>query len=346
MRNADLDAISALLHAGKPVDGIINFEEPARSCMTALHYYCRAPGNTAAVKLLLGSRADPNTLSYGSKPEYHYADGVSPLSSAASYGYTSIVNLLLKAGADVYGNTSVTPLYMACESGHVETVQLLLDAGADVDKAAGGRYASERNWTPLFTACQIADGEANLAVVRLLLRHGANMEQLDSEDAWTPLLLAANFGYVGIVKELCLHGARRAPVGSHDSALSASVGVDRATSVHEWLERNPDTSSTGPLLRPFSPLRYLELLSASQAKALLRAGAIATDAAVQDEAKRLLRQAANGPVRPRGFAAAQLVAAACMPWGPSSHSLWPRDARQRACVPRFPESLAPNLLVS
>ena len=322
VKASDMNELSALLKAGMAVDSIINFEEPARTCMTALFYYCRH-GNTAAVKLLLTAGAAPNVMTYGSKRGHRDADDLSPLTVVAGSGHTQIVGLLLKAGADIYGGTFVTPLYMACEGGKSETVRVLLEAGADVDKAAADGFESENNWTPLFTACQIDDGAANLAVVRLLLRHGANLERHDSSNAWTPLLLAANFGYANIVKELCLHGARRAPVGSDDTATSASRN-DRAHSVTEWLERTdaPDTS--------FSPLRHLELLSASQAKALLRAGAIATDATVQDEARRLLRQAATGLARP-GFEAAQVVAAACMPWSPASHALWPCDARQRSC---------------
>jgi hypothetical protein len=79
----------------------------------------------------------------------------------------------------------------------------------------------------------------------------------------------------------------------------------------------------------FSPLRHLELLSASQAQSLLAAGAIATQDGVKEEVMRILRRADASGERLPGYEAAQLVAAACMPWCAATHPLWPARARAR-----------------
>jgi ankyrin repeat protein len=81
-----------------------------------------------------------------------------------------------------------TPLHAACASrwhrldparaDGLETVaRLLLDAGADPNgTAGGGQAASSGGWTPL--GCAVA-GEANQAIVRLLLERGAVPDDRD-----------------------------------------------------------------------------------------------------------------------------------------------------------------------
>ena len=62
--------------------------------------------------------------------------GATPLDEAAWKGYPSVVELLLKAGANPkhrIKDSRITPLHEACARGHLETAQLLLMAGAHHD---------------------------------------------------------------------------------------------------------------------------------------------------------------------------------------------------------------------
>ena len=148
--------------------------------------------------------------------------------------------------------------------------------------------------------------------MRFLLQVGASLDQPDAIGN-TPLLSAARHGRLLNVQELCLHGADRELAGA-PTAIQVSAGYP---TVCRWLRRTRDHTS---------PLHYLELLSASQCKALLRAGGRVQDAFLHSRALCIMQR---GPGT-AGYEAAQLVAAACMPWHAASHSLWPAKSRVRA----------------
>ena len=158
-----------------------------------------------------------------------------------------------------------------------------------------------------------ANSERNyVRCMRFLLQVGADIDQTDGM-GYTPLLLAAGRGHLLNVQELCLHGANRELAGA-PTAIQESAGHP---TVCRWLRRTRDHTS---------PLHYLELLSASQCKALLRAGGRVQDAFLQSRAFCSLQRGSGTA----GYEAAQLVAAACMPWHVASHSLWPASCRARA----------------
>jgi len=87
-----------------------------------------------------------------------YAD--SALRSAARRGHLEVVKVLLEAGADVHVYDD-SPLRSAAEEGHLEIVKLLLDAGADV-------HACDDS--PLRNAFE----EDHTEIVKLLKKHGAS----------------------------------------------------------------------------------------------------------------------------------------------------------------------------
>lgn len=63
-------------------------------------------------------------------PNY-YVEGYTPLYDAASRGYTNIVRLLIKHGADVnFGNSFAKPLEIAIKKSHLEIIDILKKAGA------------------------------------------------------------------------------------------------------------------------------------------------------------------------------------------------------------------------
>ncbi len=115
-----------------------------------------------------------------------------PLFLAAEAGYTEILAVLLKAGADVnFATDGDTPLMIAAENGHSEIVKLLLKTGADVNASR------ETGSTPLYLASLNDHSE----IVKLLLKAGADVNA-SHENGFTPLYQAVQEGYIEIVKLL------------------------------------------------------------------------------------------------------------------------------------------------
>ena len=75
-----------------------------------------------------------------------------PLSLAASGGYTNIIKLLLAHGAEINSRTGsklgISPLMLAAMNGHTAAVKLLLDMGSDIN----AQIETNRN-TALTLAC-------------------------------------------------------------------------------------------------------------------------------------------------------------------------------------------------
>ena len=84
---------------------------------------------------------------------------------ASNNGYTEMVRLLLRTGADVHALNDQALRY-ASEKGHVEVVRILLEAGANASDDDALRLASHYGHTE---------------VVRLLLQAGANVHAKDDE---------------------------------------------------------------------------------------------------------------------------------------------------------------------
>ncbi|XP_056001832.1 uncharacterized protein LOC130046588 [Ostrea edulis] len=148
----------------------------------------------------------------------------SPLNAACEIGHVSIVDELVKVGADVnlqdiWGDT---PLIAACEGGHVGVVEELVKVGADVN--VKGRWG---NNTPLLTACKgghvsiveelvKAGADVNLqknygntpliAALEELVKAGADVN-LQNNYGNTPLIAACEGEHVSIVEELVKAGA-------------------------------------------------------------------------------------------------------------------------------------------
>ncbi|KAH9504343.1 hypothetical protein Btru_064693 [Bulinus truncatus] len=83
--------------------------------------------DTKIIKLLIDNGASANQKS---------SDGFLPLSLAASSNRDSVVNHLIKKGADVNqvdDRFAMTPLMHACIAGNVQIVKILLNKGADIN---------------------------------------------------------------------------------------------------------------------------------------------------------------------------------------------------------------------
>ena len=97
----------------------------------------------APVRKLLGSGQNVNA-----RVELPRAKGVTGLMLAAVEGRASIVEELIRSGADVNAKSDkgTTALMLASEEGHADCVKLLIDAGAAVDAK------NEDGWDALFMA--------------------------------------------------------------------------------------------------------------------------------------------------------------------------------------------------
>jgi hypothetical protein len=149
--------------------------------------------------------------------------GRSPLMWAAFRGDTSIMKLLIDAGADVNGVGGLgTPLAQATWAGHTAAARLLLERGANVH-ITGPRDG----YAPLHWAASSEEG--NDALAKLLLAHGADPNQGGGEhiDAFmgtlqTPLMLARRRGDTPVLAALTAAGATNATADRvYDPALPA-----------------------------------------------------------------------------------------------------------------------------
>ena len=139
------------------------------------------------VELLIQKGADINIL----------VDGMTLLYLASSYGYTKIVELLIKNGDNNINVTvnGMTPLYFASSLGYIEIVELLIKNGVDVNKK------TIENITPLYMAVQ----NNYLKIVELLIQNGANINMIIN--GMTPLYLASSLGHIEMVELLIKSGA-------------------------------------------------------------------------------------------------------------------------------------------
>ncbi|MBN1412400.1 MAG: ankyrin repeat domain-containing protein [Spirochaetales bacterium] len=156
---------------------------------------------------LLKAGADPSRAS-GS-------EGKTPLMEASSLGCLSIVDLLLKSGAEVntldaHGNNALNYSFHASSSLKKRIAVLLIDRGAGInvgEKLPGGREGT----TPLMHAA--ASGWDD--VLSTLLDKGAEVDARDRYSG-TALFYAARYGRLKCVKILLSHNA--------DPVVESAVG--------------------------------------------------------------------------------------------------------------------------
>jgi uncharacterized protein len=144
------------------------------------------------VRALLNQHVDVNTAE---------GDGATALHWAAMRGDPEMVELLLKAGANVKATTRIgaqTPLYMAASNGNAPTVAVLLQAGADANAA------NTANGT---TALMKAAAAGNADTVKLLLDHGAQVNATEPGYSQNAVMFAAAANRADVIKVLAAHGA-------------------------------------------------------------------------------------------------------------------------------------------
>jgi len=129
--------------------------------------------------------------------------GVRPLHEACFKGSIRMAGMLIGKGASVkvHSNNGSTPLHKACyQRENLELISLLLHHGADIN--AVDKYFQA---TPLNYSCYMRSG-GNLAVVRLLVEKGANVNIPDKK-GYTPLDYAVKYRKTGVIEFLRSKGA-------------------------------------------------------------------------------------------------------------------------------------------
>ena len=151
--------------------------------------------------------------------------GYTPLTIAASRGYSCVVRILLDEGASVsfVGRDGFTALHRSAMKGHVAVTKMLIGAGADLEAkdSPGGD-------TPLLVAAY----EGHFDVMRALIEAGANPDNR-SVDGSTPLYVAAQGGHVNGIKLLLRAEAN--PLLIRTEAGQTAVPLDMAAQ-HGHLE--------------------------------------------------------------------------------------------------------------
>jgi ankyrin repeat protein len=177
-QRADLPAIRGLLTAGADVNARNN------TGGTAL-MYAALSGDAPTVRLLLQKGAEVNAAA---------TNGWTALMIASVGDYESVVQALVEAGADVnqvdvYG---WTPLMRAIYEGRASAAKALLAVPA-LKVNAQNEYGA--------TALHYAAAAGNAALVRLLLKRGADVRMRDTA-GHTPAMRAVENGYAELAAVL------------------------------------------------------------------------------------------------------------------------------------------------
>ncbi|PWT98942.1 MAG: hypothetical protein C5B51_28170, partial [Terriglobia bacterium] len=186
---------------------------PQKGGLTALLFAARQ-GSLECVRELVAAGADTNLASI---------DGSTPLLVAVQNGAYDVARYLLdhEAKPNLANDKGWTPLYLAVKirnqemsaipappsEGTLDLIKVLLERGADpnvriqapteVHQGMTALWLKEQGATPLLRAALCGD----LAVVRMLLAHGADF-RIPTSDHTTPLMVAAGIGWAeGMIRE-------------------------------------------------------------------------------------------------------------------------------------------------
>jgi ankyrin repeat protein len=149
--------------------------------------------DSAKVRELLDAKPRPDV-------NVRTADGTSALHWAVYHNDVDLVDRLIAAGANVntQNDYGATPLSEAAVVGNVQVIRKLLNAGADVESANGDGQ----------TALMILARTSNVEAAKLLISKRANVNAVEQWRGQTPLMWAAAEAQPAMVKLLVEHGAK------------------------------------------------------------------------------------------------------------------------------------------
>ncbi|CAN0321645.1 unnamed protein product, partial [Ectocarpus sp. 13 AM-2016] len=159
-------------------------------------------------------------------------DGWTPLMVASQRGYTRIVRILLKEGANVLivADLGFTALLTCAQYGNLAVCKMLVNAGADLEAAT-----STNGSRPL----HLAADKGHAAVIKALIEAGANLDSRRFDRA-TPLYIASERGHVEAVRAFLRAKANPLLIRLNASRdrfvpLDAAAGKGRSLVVRELL---------------------------------------------------------------------------------------------------------------
>ena len=139
-------------------------------------------------------------ISAGINVNHSGAFGNTPLHWAAIKGQSSLIEILLKAGANIEAkctNYSFTPLIVAIQNNQISTFEKLIEKGSNI-------FAKDKDGnTPLHFAAIVG----NENIVRKLILQGSNVNATDNQRV-TPLYLAKYFKHLNVINLLKQAGAK------------------------------------------------------------------------------------------------------------------------------------------
>lgn len=227
-------------------------------------FFASQGGHVAAIQLLVDRGTDVNVVD---------KDNRTPLCVAAQGGHVAAIQLLVDRGADlnIVARDGSSILQDATYYGQEAAVQLLLELGADIKvgkkygdsvlHTAAGRWFDEKlremrlrlvrlllrygadmnevngsGYTPLHSATEAR----NVAIVQLLLDKGANIEATCNK-GYTPMLLAADSGLKYLLQIFLTKGANiKAQTKDHHSALHLALPFRNKAIVQLLIDHGAD----------------------------------------------------------------------------------------------------------
>jgi ankyrin repeat protein len=199
------DRVAVRMLVKEGVDVNVARADGATALLYAAHW-----NDLETVELLLqaGARADA--------ADDH---GVTALSRACENGNLGMVQKLLSVGANPNKSqtSGLTPLMIVARTGHLQILHALLKSGAEVNAATAKTKNTALMWA-------VADGHPD--VVAALLEARADVHASTAK-GWTPLMMAARRGDVGMAKTLLAAGVsvdETGLEGSHVLPFSVALG--------------------------------------------------------------------------------------------------------------------------
>lgn len=125
-------------------------------------------------------------------------DGKTPLHIAAEYGHRLSIESLFKYGADILipNHLGQSALHAAIQNGHSRCVEFLLEI--HMRNNTDFQMFLLRRQSPLITACQ--NGFTD--IVRLLLTHGIDLDEISTKEEGNPLEIAIKYRRISTIHEL------------------------------------------------------------------------------------------------------------------------------------------------
>ena len=185
------------------------------------------------IKIMLECRIDLNHDDNESKRlsgHYHRGYLCRVIDIAAQLGQLPTVDLLLRSGASLTGNT----LPCAVKSQNKDLIRLLLESGADINSIGSLRI------TTLSVALELRDDH----MIRFLENQGASVINQSKEHCSAAVLAAAGAGNMQFIERLMQLGGKVSPQDLGYGLLVATTN-DRDEDVKKLIDAGADVNLTG-----------------------------------------------------------------------------------------------------